>query len=110
MILNDLNQQATNELELASLYLLKDWLEVLQQNLNSLLAGDGSQTVTVNGTNLYALAAKYYGDATYWNVLAQANFEKVRQLNGFIDPNLVGNVTLVIPPKPGSPTGGIYSA
>lgn len=110
MIVNNLPQQADTEFQLANMYLLIDLLEVMQQNLNLLAAGDQGQQITVSGTNLYAIAATYYGDATYWNVIAQANQSKIKQANGFIDPNLVGIVTLVIPPKPGTPTGGIYSA
>lgn len=110
MIVNNLPQQSAQELELANLYFLRDLLNLMQQNFNLLAAGDEGQRITISGTNLYSLAAKYYGDATYWNVIAQANQNVVRQQNGFIDPNIVGIVTLVLPPKPATPTGGIYSA
>lgn len=48
------------------------------------------QTVTVGGGNLYDLAAKYYGDATAWTLIAQAN--------GLTDPQITGIATLIIPP------------
>jgi len=110
MIVNDLPQQASNELEIANLYLLKEQLLLIQQNLNLLLAGDQGKTITVTGTNLFTLAAEYYGDATFWNVIAQANQNSIKDVNGFIDTNISGAVTLIIPPKPTAPTGGIYSA
>lgn len=46
--------------------------------------------------NLYALAAQYYGDATQWQVIGDAN--------GLTDPMPVGQFTLTIPQLP---TGGL---
>lgn len=54
--------------------------------------------VTVMNANLFALAATYYGDATQWIIIAQANELK--------DPFLQGPVTLIIPPST-IPTGGL---
>ncbi|HQT62776.1 MAG: hypothetical protein B7Z75_14435 [Acidocella sp. 20-57-95] len=73
-------------------------------------------TVTVNGGNLFALAARYLGDATQWI--------RIAQLNGLTDPVLnvdtvpasspvltfVGAVpvfTLALPPVDPSATGGV---
>lgn len=47
------------------------------------------KTITVAGGDLYRLAAVYYGDATLWTVIAQAN--------GMSDPFFSGLMTLVIP-------------
>lgn len=57
------------------------------------------QTATVAGGNLFALAAKYLGDATQWIRLAQAN--------GLSDPVLQGVVTLTIPPVNAAAGGGL---
>ena len=54
--------------------------------------------VTVMNTNLFALAAQYYNDATQWIVIALAN--------GLTDPFVQGPVALVIPDNP-APTGGL---
>lgn len=58
------------------------------------------RTVTVVSGNLFALAARYLGDATQWNRIAQANAMR--------DPFFVGERTLVIPAKnPRAGNGGI---
>lgn len=54
--------------------------------------------ITVMNANLFALAAKYYQDATQWIVIAQAN--------GLKDPFVAGQVTLIIPAD-AAPTGGL---
>lgn len=54
--------------------------------------------VTLMGANLFALAARYYGDATQWIVIALAN--------GLTDTFIEGQVTLTIPPA-AAPTGGL---
>jgi nucleoid-associated protein YgaU len=47
-------------------------------------------TVTVSpGDDLYRLAAKYYGDATAWTLIARAN--------GLTDPLIATDSTLDIP-------------
>ncbi len=48
-----------------------------------------SRVITVAGSNLFAIAAEYMGDAARWNDIAA--------LNGLRDPFLVGLVTLKIP-------------
>jgi hypothetical protein len=59
------------------------------------------QTITVAGGNLYALAAKYLGDATQWN--------RIAQLNGMTDPFFTSVLTLKIPPL-GQGNGGVLGA
>lgn len=54
--------------------------------------------ITVMNVNLFALAAKYYQDATQWIVIAQAN--------GLNDPFVQGQMTLIIPAG-AAPTGGL---
>lgn len=58
-----------------------------------------NKVVTVAGGNLYALAAKYLGDATKWYQIAQ--------LNGLDDPMISGVVTLTIPQSNIASNGGI---
>ena len=48
------------------------------------------QTIQVAGGNLFALAAKYLGDATQWN--------RIAALNNIYDPQINGVMTLKIPP------------
>jgi hypothetical protein len=48
------------------------------------------QSVQIAGGNLFALAAKYLGDATQWN--------RIAALNGLTDPMITSIVTLKIPP------------
>ncbi len=57
------------------------------------------QTITVVGGNLFALAARFLGDATQWI--------RIAQLNGLSDPMLQGVVTLRIPDLDASATGGV---
>ena len=56
-----------------------------------------SKKITVSGGNLYQIAAQEYGDAMGWVQIAQAN--------GLADPELVGLVTLTIPPYNADSTG-----
>lgn len=53
--------------------------------------GNSSKTVTVVGGTMYGLAAQYYGDASQWGVIANAN--------GLTDPQIQGQQTLIIPNK-----------
>jgi hypothetical protein len=58
-----------------------------------------TQTVTVAGGNLFALAALYLNDATQWIRIAQAN--------RLSDPQLTGVNTLIIPPVNPAAGGGL---
>jgi len=109
MIQNTLNGQAENEIFLANLYNLKNILEVMQQNVNYLVSGTQGQNLTQSSGNLFEMAASYYGDATLWGTLVQANMPEVLDANGFINPNIIGINTLLFPPKPTQPKGGIIS-
>jgi nucleoid-associated protein YgaU len=57
------------------------------------------RTITVAGGNLFAIAAAELGDATQWI--------RIAQLNNLSDPMLTGVVTLQIPDRDPSATGGI---
>lgn len=48
-----------------------------------------TQIARVTQTTLYHLAAKYYGNALYWNQIAVAN--------GMIDPYIFGSAEIIIP-------------
>ena len=109
MITNNLNTEADDELKLSVLYQINDLLGLIQQNIDLAANGGQGQTITVTGGNVFALAAKYYGDATLWNVIVEENISLLLDDNGFINPNILGTVTLIIPPKPAQPTGGILS-
>ena len=60
-----------------------------------------TQTVTVNGGNLYQLAAQYLGDATQW--------VRIAVQNGLSDPFIASGtpITLVIPDINPQATGGV---
>lgn len=66
---------------------------------NLSLVSNGANKVTVGGGNLYALAAKQYGDATQWTAIAKANKQT--------DPQVSSIQTLALPDNPSS-TGGVY--
>ncbi len=58
------------------------------------------KTITVAGGNLYQIALQQLGDATQWT--------RIAELNGLIDPVIVGIVTLQIPDTDPNAGGGIY--
>lgn len=58
-------------------------------------------TLTVNGGNLFSIAAQQLGDATQWI--------RIAQLNNLSDPMLSGIVTLLIPAPDANAGGGIAS-
>ena len=58
------------------------------------------KTITVGGGNLYRIALEQLGDAAQWDRIAEAN--------GLIDPVLTGIVTLKIPDADPSAGGGVY--
>lgn len=59
------------------------------------------QSMTFTGADgtLFHVASRLYGDATEWIRIALAN--------GISDPMIVGTVTLTIPDKPQTKSGGI---
>lgn len=55
--------------------------------------------ITVNGGNLFLIAAQQLGDATQWL--------RIAQLNGLSDPIISGQITLKIPDVNLNAGGGI---
>lgn len=108
IVQNNFPEEAAKELQLSQLYLLQDLLNVMQQNLNLQLDGQPGFSVSQNSGNLFALAAKYYGDATLWTEIANINQNTLLDDNGLINPNITTLISLIIPPKQTTPSGGIY--
>jgi hypothetical protein len=72
-IASDNNAQAINIVALGNLYTLQSVLQQLYININLIENGVQGKIITVTNANLYALAAQYYGDATQWTTIAEAN-------------------------------------
>ena len=89
---------ATEMNQLSALYGIQGILQQIYNNLALINAGATGSVITVSNTSLYYLAAQYYGDATSWTVIADAN--------GLTDPMIFGTMTLTIPSSAVS-TGGI---
>lgn len=92
------NVIATDMNQLYALYTLQAVLQQIYINLALISEGAAGQEITVANVSLYALAAKYYGNANCWTVIAEAN--------GLTDPMVIGTMTLTIPSSAMS-TGGI---
>ena len=92
---------ATQMEQLYSLLSIKSVLQQIYDNLALIEEGAQGAVITVNNISLYQLAAKYYGDATAWTTIAEAN--------GITDPMIVQATTLTIPPTATS-TGGVLSS
>ena len=58
-------------------------------------------TATVSNSNLFAVAAQYLGDATQW--------VRIAQMNGLVDSEIAGTVTLWLPEVDPTATGGVVS-
>jgi len=102
MALPDLAGQAEGLSKLEQLYLLQDTMAAyVIKNILLVGAAPLSKLVTYINPNLYRVAVTYYGDADLWTTIAQAN--------GLTDPFNNGEFTLLIPPNPGTSTGGILN-
>jgi hypothetical protein len=95
----NLSQQAVNMTQYWQLYQIQFYLERMQANINLINSVPNAQLVTVIGGNLFNLASIYYGDASQWALIADAN--------DLVDPMIVGTQNLLIPPLNGQDTGGI---
>ncbi len=102
MTTENLSQQANDMIAYWKLYQIQFYLERMQANINLINAIPNAQLVTVIGGNLFNLAAIYYGDASQWALIADAN--------NLSDPMIVGVQNLLIPPLNNQDTGGILSA
>lgn len=58
------------------------------------------KTITVAGGDLYQIALRELNDATQWT--------RIAELNGLIDPVIVGIATLKIPAIDANAGGGVY--
>ncbi len=95
----DLYTQSQNMINYWQAYQMQYLLQRIQNNVLLVNTPPNALSITVVGGNLFALAAQYYGDASQWALIAQAN--------NLTDPMIVGEQTLLIPPLNGIDTGGI---
>lgn len=98
------NDQLSVYLEqLNLLYQLNFVVNRMSDNLMLIDSGADGTILTINGANLFQLAAQYYGDATQWTTIARAN--------NLDDPEILpGNImTLIIPKNPNASTCGVLS-
>lgn len=91
---------AANYEKLDLLNQLQSVLEIIVKNLELYLSPNATKLTFIN-PDLYRLAQQYYGDATLWTAIAQAN--------GLFDPQYDGQIDLFIPEQPGIDTGGVLS-
>lgn len=108
-VINNLPEQSEKNIKLANLYRLQDLLNLMQKNLNLILAGDEGQKIIINHGNLFQLATEYYNEATLWTAIAESNMNILKDKNGFINPNISQVKNIVIPPKPTIQSNGILS-
>lgn len=100
MTMQSIDQQGDNMQQLQLLYAAQFTLDTMAKNLALIQLPTNTQTTTQQGGDLFAVAAQYYGDATYWQQIADAN--------GLLDPELPdGLITLLIPPKSTNAPGAV---
>jgi hypothetical protein len=83
-----MNLQAADLEKLGNLKLMQSLLINMQTNIYLIEQGATGQVITVNNANLYQLAAQYYGDATKWTAIAQAN--------ALTDPMVQATITIQV--------------
>lgn len=101
MTTENLSQQTEEMVAYWQLYQIQFYLERMQRNINLINAVPNAQLVKVIGGNLFELAAIYYGDASQWSLIAEAN--------GLTDPMIIGVQDILIPPLNNQDTGGILT-
>ncbi len=85
---------------IVALLQVESTLNVMLSNLQEI--NSSVKIITVSGGNLYQVAALEYGDSLAADLIMEAN--------GLLDPQLSGNVTLIIPPyNAAAVNGGILS-
>lgn len=86
----------------AQMYQLLGLVGKINRNLDLIINGGNGAEVELFTANLFQMAAKEYGDAMKWTVIAEAN--------NLYDPmiNSPTPITLVIP-KSGKDTGGVIT-
>ena len=95
----NLTVQSTDMNTYWQLYTMQYYLQRIQANLAIINAPPNATVITAMNTTLYKLAAQYYGDATQWAVIANAN--------NLYDPMITTPKTLIIPIWNQIDTGGI---
>jgi hypothetical protein len=80
--------QAQELEKLNNLLLMQSLLTNMETNIYLIEQGSVGKTITVSNANLFQLAAQYYGDATKWTAIAQAN--------GLSDPMIEATINLRI--------------
>lgn len=65
--------QARDLESIYNLQKMQSLLDAMARNINLIQKGAQGKVITVSNANLYQLAAQYYGDATKWTSIAQAN-------------------------------------
>jgi len=96
----DPNVASAEILERANLYRMQAILETMVVTTEQTKGTADAPTITVNNDSLYRIAAEFYGDASQWTIIADAN--------GLKDPQLYGTVTLIIPEWDGNDRGGEF--
>lgn len=74
--------------KLNNLTLMQSLLQNMETNIYLIEQGSTGQIIQVSNANLFQLAAQYYGDATKWTAIAQAN--------GLSDPVVQATITLTL--------------
>ena len=96
----DPNLESELILENANLYRMQAIAENMLVTTEQTKGTADAPVITVNNDNLYRLAAKYYGDASQWTLIADAN--------NLTDPEIYGTVKLIIPVWDGNDRGGEF--
>lgn len=98
--MTDLNAESAEFLEWANLDRMQAILKTMLVTTEQTKGTADAPTITVNNANLYDLAARFYGDAAQWTIIADAN--------SIDDPQIYGTVTLIIPEWDGNDRGGEF--
>lgn len=96
------DQLASSLNQLANCYSMIALMSNMQTNLDLISQGANGVTITVNGANLFQLAAQYYADATLWTSIAAAN----NLTDPVIQPGTIQTLTI---PANTTPSGGILT-
>ncbi len=86
-----MNVQAENLEKLNNLYVMQSLLINMETNIYLIEQGSAGEVIQVSNANLFQLAAKYYGDATKWTAIAEAN--------GLTDPVVQPTLTASLDPN-----------
>lgn len=96
-----------SEIQAASAVKLQFVLLRILKNTQIALTATGNIIVQAVNTDLLHVAQEQYGDWSMYTVIAQANPNVLRNIDGFPDYFIDGVKQLIIPPKPSQSTNGI---